>query len=380
MQMLKRLDHLRRDERGMSFLFIGLGFMSFMAATTLAIDVGLIVTARTQAQVSADAGALAGAVALVYHSYTDRSPGGPAVQSAVNAARSNTVVRQTASVGTGDVTFPNDPTGQPTRVRVQVYRNADRGNPLAMLISPMFGVPSANITAVATAEAAATNAAKCVLPFAIPDKWIERQTPAWDVDDTFDAFPHGSALPDIYKGADQPDATGYRIGVDVGTLLTLKAGTGNNIGPSLYFALALPGNTGAADYEWSIPNCNTSVMHWNDRLIQEPGNMVGPTIHGVQDLIAQDPTAYWNGTKVVSTKNPSPRVKLVPLFDPYFWNVGKENGRNADLKVANFLGFFVDSVQGNDIKGRIVPASALLDSAAGPAPVNSFTRAIRLVE
>jgi Putative Flp pilus-assembly TadE/G-like len=379
--MLKRLEHLRRDERGMSFVFIGIGFLSFMAATTLAIDVGLIVTARTQAQVSADSGALAGAVALVYNSYTDRSPGGPAVQSAVNAARSNTVVHQTASVDTGDVTFPNDPaTGQPTRVRVQVYRNATRGNPLAMMISPMFGVPSANITATATAEVAATNAAKCVLPFTIPDKWIERQTPAWDPDDFFDAFPGGSALPDIYKGPDQSDATGYRIGVDVGTLLTLKAGTGNNIGPSLYFALALPGDTGADDYEWNIWNCNPSIMHLGDRLTQEPGNVTGPTIHGVEAIIALDPTAYWNGTKVVSTMNPSPRMKLVPLFDPYFWNVGKENGRNADLKAVNFLGFFVESVQGNDIKGRIVPATALLDSAAGPGPVNSFTRAIRLVE
>jgi len=121
-------------------------------------------------------------------------------------------------------------------------------------------------------------------------------------------------------------------------------------------------------------------MHWGDRLTQEPGNMVGPTIQGVEELIALDPAAYWNGSKVVSSQSPSPRVKLVPLFDPYFWNAGKENGRNADLKAANFLGFFVESVQGNDIKGRIVPATALLDSAAGPAPINSFTRAIRLVE
>ncbi len=28
-------------------------------------------------------------------------------------------------------------------------------------------------------------------------------------------------------------------------------------------------------------------MHWGDLLMQEPGNMVGPTIQGIEALIAQ---------------------------------------------------------------------------------------------
>ena len=60
--MLTRLRHVRRDERGMAFVYVGLGFMGFLAATTLAIDVGMFMTARSQAQNSADAGALAGAI------------------------------------------------------------------------------------------------------------------------------------------------------------------------------------------------------------------------------------------------------------------------------------------------------------------------------
>lgn len=379
--MLKRCTHLRRDERGMSFVFIGMGFVSFLAATTLAIDVGMLMTARNQAQNAADAGALGGAVALVYNNYTNRSAGGPAVQSAVNAARANQVMREPVSVDPSDVSFPNDAAGEPNRVQVQVYRNAERGNPLAMLMGQMFGVSSANVTAVATAEVAPSNAASCILPFTIPDKWIERQTPNWDPSDTFNAFPSNpSVQPDVYQGADSPSATGYRIGKDVGMKLTLKAGTGNNIAPSMYFALALPGSSGASDYEWAIPNCNTSVVHWGDLMVQEPGNMVGPTAQGVRDLIALDPGAYWDGTKVVSSQHPSPRIKLVPLFDPMYWNQGKMNGRPADLRAANFLGFFVEGVVGNDVMGRIVPATALLDTSAGPAPINSFARSIRLVE
>jgi hypothetical protein len=64
---------LRDDERGMSLVFIGVGFMSFFVVTTLAIDVGMFMTARTQAQTSADAGALAGATALAFNSFTDHS-------------------------------------------------------------------------------------------------------------------------------------------------------------------------------------------------------------------------------------------------------------------------------------------------------------------
>ena len=109
--MLNRLEHLRRDERGMSFMFVGVGFMAFMAATTLAIDVGMLMTARSQAQNAADAGALAGAVALAFNNATDRSTSGPAVQSAVNTARAtaNDVISAPVSIGSGDVSFPVDP-------------------------------------------------------------------------------------------------------------------------------------------------------------------------------------------------------------------------------------------------------------------------------
>src|SRR5207248_9566573 len=86
------LQRLRHDERGMSFIFVGVGFFAFLACTTLAIDVGMFMTARSQAQNSADAGALAGATALVFNSFTDRTPTGPAVQSAINTALANQVI------------------------------------------------------------------------------------------------------------------------------------------------------------------------------------------------------------------------------------------------------------------------------------------------
>src|SRR5258708_524668 len=120
-----RLRHIRNDERGISIIVVSAGLAALLAATTLAIDVGMFMTARTQAQTSADAGALAGAVALAFNNFDDRSPSGPAVQSAMNEALANQIIGAPVSVTSSDVTFPNDPSGQPTRVQVDVFRTAN---------------------------------------------------------------------------------------------------------------------------------------------------------------------------------------------------------------------------------------------------------------
>ena len=155
---MTRLQHLRRDERGMSFVFVGIGFLAFVAATTLAIDVGMFMTARSQAQTAADAGALAGATALVFDDYDDRSAGGPAVQSAINTALFNGVMSSSVAVAPSDVLFPIGPGGVSNRVRGNVYRTGGRNNPVPTLIGPVFGVPTVDIRATATAEASPANA------------------------------------------------------------------------------------------------------------------------------------------------------------------------------------------------------------------------------
>ena len=77
----------------------------------------MFMTARSQAQNSADAGALAGALALVFDDYDDRSAGGPAVQSAIDSARKTTSSSADVDVQPGDVTFPLSPSGLNNRVR-----------------------------------------------------------------------------------------------------------------------------------------------------------------------------------------------------------------------------------------------------------------------
>jgi hypothetical protein len=123
-------------------------------------------------------------------------------------------------------------------------------------------------------------------------------------------------------------------------------------------------------------------MEFGQTYDSEPGNMVGPTKQGMDDLIALDPDAYWDpvNKKVVSTMHPSPRVRAIPLFDPYYYADGKLNGRNASLKFVNYLGFFIERMQGNEVVGRITPIGGLRRGNGAPAPAAAFPRAIRLVQ
>jgi hypothetical protein len=377
--MLKRFRNLCGDERGMSFAFVGVGMMTFMAATTLAVDVGMFMTARTQAQTSADAAALAGTTALVFNSWTDRGPTGPAVQSAISAAQQNNVMGGVVSVQTGDVTFPVDSFGQANEVKVNVFRSAARANPVKTLLGGLLGVSNIDIIATATAQAAPAGGMTCVKPFIIPDKWTELTSPPWDLNtSTYEHYDnHGNelAVHDVY------DPTKGYSAADKGTVLVLRAGSGNNIRPTFYFSWAMPGNTGAQWYEDNIEHCNTTVIERGYIATQEPGNMMGPTVAGLQALFDQDPGAYWNDQdkKYVSTQNPSPRVFPIPLYNPEEFEKGKQTGRTADLIVVNWLGFFLERIQGNEAYGRIFPITGVTSTSA-PTPTTPLAYVIRLVQ
>ena len=373
-----RVARRLRDPTGMSLVFISVGFMAFFAATTLAIDVGLFMTARTQAQSSADAAALAGATAFVYESFDDRTAGGPAVQSAINTAKRNKIIGADVSIDPADVTFPIGSGGQYDRVQVWVRRNA-----IPTLVGKVFNVPTFDINATATAEAAPANAMTCVKPFTIPDKWVENKTPPWTIDSTFDRYDNkGAIIPnaDVYI---PPSAT-YKTwtAADAGTRFILRAGTGNNIEPTFYYSWKMPGDIGGDYYRDNIANCNPTVIPVGVTMTQEPGAMEGPTIDGLKDLVAKDPTARWDDyqKKVISDFGQSPRVFPIPLYDPDLYQNGKQNGRTATLISRNWLGFFVEGFNGNEVYGRLVPITGVIDTSLPLAPDGVYPRAIRLVK
>jgi Flp pilus assembly protein TadG len=371
--------------------------LAFVAASMLAIDVGMLMTSRNQAQNSADAGALAGATALVFDNWDDRTPAGPAVLSAIAAAQANQVMGVTVSVKAEDVKFLNDPiTGESDRVQVTVHRTSARGNPVSTLIAKYFGIATANIEAVATAEASPANAMTCVKPFTIPDKWVEANpvTKAWSSTDGFSRYDKkgnvltpADAYPPAYTadGKANPAYVGYNTTSNLGTKLVLRSGQGSEIQPSFYFSLAMTDDTGGQDYRWNIANCNHSIYHWGDPLVQEPGDKEGPTIQGIQDLIARDPGAFWDDstntvTNSAFAERQSPRIFPIPLYDPDYYDYGKQTGRVAALRTANWIGFFVEYIgNGSEIHGRIIPIAGIRDKTY-TGGTNSFPRTIRLVQ
>jgi hypothetical protein len=278
-------------------------------------------------------------------------------------------------VGPPDISFPTDPNGIADRVQVNVHRTSDAGNPIPTFFARLFGVPWVSISATATAEAAPTNAMTCVKPFMIPDKWIEKSKP------TNTLFDLGT---DTYVGADKPGYTGYTVANDVGSILMLRAGTGQQINPSFYFSWKMANDIGGNFYRQNIATCNNEIVTWGEPMIQEPGNKEGPTVQGITDLYNKDPYASWDDhCKCVvgsAYESQSPRVFPIPLYDPQYYAVGKANGRPADFKVANFLGFFAEKPQGNTVWGHITTIIANVAPTAGPMPLSSNPVAIRLVK
>ena len=392
--MRNRIHQLHRNERGMSIVFVSVGFTAFVAATTLAIDVGMFMNSRAQAQNAADAGALAGVSALYFNNYNDRSASGPAVQNAMSTALANKVAGSAVSVRTSDVTFPLSPSGLANRTRVDVYRTAGRTNAVPTFFGSMLGRNTVDILATATAEASPANAMTCVKPFMIPDKWIERvdeqgnPSGPWTTSSEFNYYDrHGVAFPSpdifVHDPYDASTYTGYTTANDRGMRLTLRAGTGDNINPSFYYSWKMPGDTGGDFYRENIANCNTTVMRSGDKIIQEPGNKMGPTVQGIWDLVNKDPDAWWDNTCMCvkgSRFKMSPRVFPIPLYDPMYYAEGKKNGRVADFKISNFLGFFAERPVGNAIPGVVTVILGIVDETAGPVPVTAFPVAIRLVQ
>jgi len=396
---MTRIARLHHDQRGFSLITIGLGLMSLFAACMLSIDVGMLVMARTQAQTAADAGALAGATALVFNSYTDRTASGPAVSGAINAANSNRVAGHPPSVNATDVVFPmNAVTGQSDLVQVSVHRTVARGNPVSTLIAHFFGMNSVDVTATATATAAPADAQTCVLPFTIPDKWIERQcgtsSCTWSTSDTFNMYANqgnrqnvGAALPnpDIYVPPGTPDATGYNPVSDRGLRLVLKNNTDNRVAPGMYNAWDLPGSVGGEDYRNNIATCNPNLIPVGHVMTPENGNMTGPTQQGTNDLVGQDPNAYWNedcNCVKGSAYARSPRIRIVPLYNPVLYTEGQHTGKSQPtLEVVNYLGFFVEDVNGGgEVIGRITPVTGRLSGRGGGPPIGAFSQAIMLVK
>ena len=403
----------RASERGAVLVYVAVSMFVLIGVTTVVVDYGVMMVGRHQAQNSADAGALAGAIALAYDDFDDRTDTGPAKQAAQGVAFANAVIGESPDVNiTTDVTFPPCPNdGSNGCIRVDVYRNQARGNELPMFFGPTVGLTEQGVWATATARAAAANASDCMLPFGIPDKWIDyydvdepiepEGSEAWTFpDDRFeieDLDPPG-ATPDYYRaqGTNSEDdvGTGFTLEEDLGQLLVLKAaGPQMTVAPGFFFPVRLPDSTGGNDYGDNIATCNGVPVAVDDLLDNEPGNMVGPTKMGMEALYDQDPNAELDFS---DPDNPvivnscaqddppcapqSPRLRPLILFDTGVYYEGQTNGL-VELRVANIIGFFIKEISPDgEVSGYLMTLPGLFVEGGGTvAPGASFLYTIQLI-
>jgi hypothetical protein len=423
-----------KQERGAVLVHTAVAMLGLMAFSALVIDYGAFYVSRRQAQNAADSAALAGAVSLAYYDPDDI----PRAQAAAAGAGTANLVWGAAPsiIPATDVQLIPCPPGAPglpdTCIRADVYRSTSRGNPLPTYFGQIVGLTTQNVRATATAQVLTGNAAECLKPWAIADKWAEHweggkaSSAPWTPDSNFDKYMKKGkdyvrdpsvTSPDVYTApsAGSPgtgftpfDADGHQTG-DYGLEMTLKIGAAHDrLSAGWFLAIDLLDEnggteTGASDYRDNIKNCNGTVYKIGDTLPvdSEQGNMIGPTGQGVNGggpgglgLTQKDPGAHWDAaTKSVQGScapgtcadgqyyTRSPRIVPVALFDIDSFFAGSPSGKTT-ITITNIMGFFVEGMCGSankDVCGRLVAIPGLTKGGSTVDSTAAFLRKVMLV-
>ncbi len=372
------------DEKGSTLLLVAVSMTALLSMVALAVDAGMLFTARGEAQRVADAAALAGAASFIEAPDNEARARNLAVQyAAMNNVRKASVVLLPEDVAVDVANW---------RVTVTVRRTGDRGDAVDTWFARIFGVETVDIVAQATAEAVAAGGATCMKPFAVPDAWDdENDNDRYDDGEPYEAGTTGYGT-DFRNGVPSDngiDPPGTTYENDFGRPIVLKEGTPQeSIVPSWYFPYDVPqdGNgpsVGADRYRWNIANCNTNVVSIGQAYMVENGNMSGPTKGGTEELLNKDPDAHWDAeadSVVGSAYRPwkaSPRVGNIPLFDPR-WPVrpGKK-----EIVFNNITAFWIEGTQGRDVIGRFLYASGVIAGSPGVGTITGpQVKAVRLID
>ena len=420
-----------RNERGAVIIHVAVMLLVLFALSGIVLDYGTMWASRAQAQNSADAGALAGAISYAFDDVGNQTT---ARERATALAKINGVWGQAPDVQPGDVTFPTCPPGSPgiadTCVKVDVFRNQGRNNPLPVFFMSLFGSPDQGVRATATAQVALGSVTNCLKPWAVVDQWQEAGE-AFNLSSTYDKYSDGTGNnppheDDVYTPPSATDpGTGWQFPADSGKQFAIKIGaSGDPVSSGWFRTLDLPRadttQMGNDTVQSNITSCNglpstfaapdtvcpTDIVghdeaaEWAAKGCYrvQTGVAAGSTANSVEELMARDNDAYWDGTEIKgSTFHPptsSPRVVPVGVLDVDWYLSQDPNGSNGIARLVNIYGFFIEgfgdidkntgaiefpAAHGQAVIGRLIslPATGI----NGNALVNSasFLRKIILI-
>lgn len=385
---MKTMKRLPSPEKGSILVWTIVMLAVLIAFTALATDIPYLYVARQQAQTAADAGAIAGAYGLlVNQAKTDAKALAKKTQIIGQFLTDPQIDAFTCNSNGGTIGECAADSANPDQVTCVTHRDVAHSNPMPLFLMPVLsifglgpatadhsGSDAANVGAAATARRVNACSSDCFKPWSVTDKWVDTNGNG--------KFDNGV---DLYD----PVTTGYQYPRDNGLQVTLKIGKpGDNIVPSFYNAVDFPPlnrgtpQTGGNTYQDNISTCGPdSFVAVGDQLQTEPGSMQGPTAQGVQDLIATDPTAYWD-TGCNCANSPkginSARLIRIGFFDP---RDPPSSGRQS-VTVIKVGGFFVESVvssgpnKGN-VTGRFTQVAAF---GGAPDPGCAGLQTVRLVK
>lgn len=334
------------NRRGSSLPILLVCLTMALAMGAVAVDVGMIYTARAEAQRAADAAALAGASAFAEPT-PPRVVADTARARAIAYAAMNPIQR--TAVRPEEVQVQVIPDS--AKVRVWVRRGS-----VGTWFARAFGVDSALVGARAAAWALPAPRTDCVKPFAPPDMWhdadddlnrnrLQDGLEIWKFETkTGDYF-----LPFTGNPSARPAETGYWSTYrgpdrDFGRRIAIKITDADLVQiPGLYYLWHMnPADNGAGSLRDWIRYCFTGTYDLDDQHKLLGGDRLGPVAQGVRDLVVQDPSAYWDDRleRVVGSRfTPwwtSPRVVKVPFYDPRTLTKGK------NVKFSHFSWVFIE--------------------------------------
>jgi len=397
----------RSSERGAVLVQTAVVLIGLIGFSSFVVDYGVLWTARRQAQNAADAAAMAAAAAYGFGGGDEAR----ARAAAIETARANLVWGEPPDVTDADVAFTTScPAGSPEAgggrcVRVDVFRNQARGNPLPTILGGVVGITAQGARATATAEVLYANAASCVRPLAVLDKWVEAQSPPWDPDDVFERYTPGLPgtlviNPDSYQPpVAGSNGTGLDLAIEYGLPMRLarrQNGMPDSANWYLPIELACPGNlpNTPACLISNIQNCSPQTVASGDVILAQSAGILAELLApALASLVDADAAAYWDaganggrggvagGCMTAGTCSVSPRIIALPIVDPDVW--GLQSAVDPDLhptvNVTRVVGLFIEQLNGTEIIGRLMPYPALPSTTNLGVPGSAFVVSTLLV-
>lgn len=394
------LRKILRNQEGAAAAFVSVGIFVMLGMVALAVDVGKLVSARTESQRVSDSAALAGAASFIFVSDTDPTAQDQyARQWAKEYAAHNDVMGKSITLRDPD---DIDVLIAEKKVRVRSLHRNDHGGPITTIFARVFGVDDVNVSSYAAAEASLTGTSvSCLLPIVIPDGWENVGDIEWDEsegDIYHEPYLEPQFLPDGTPNIN-PDYRGFMLN-SVGTRLVLKPSQGGETDQSGRFQPGfwdtwLPQSfSGVPDIRDRILGCPDGADHGyevGDPMWREAGNMqtLAQTFQDVIDM-PEFSGQYWDGTAVRDSNVKDAlgndavvtgglRYRNLPVMKPGSF---VQQGSGPHFEIAAFIGVFIESVDNGppgkrNVNAVIVPA---IGGGGGSEFSGPLVYHIRLVE